>query len=233
MELNRPNGSGRPRSAAAAAAAESRRWMPTGRKKAELATRGAACRTEQGRLNEPVAKGSAGSGMDDLMMFAATATCERLVCGLLQLHRFRADEAKACTRLRKTAEEARVRAEREKAGASEGEGRVAAIAAQKKQEKTPVVLRRSRPSAMKAGGRSSEGRSKAAEENRRADAAAARAAAEETGRERMRTRQGRRAERERWKPNARLPSKHRAYWLWKEMVCQAEQAKALPQSLRR
>ena len=49
------------------------------RKKADLAAaQEAACKSEQGKLDELSAKGSEGSGVDDVKSFAKTLTCERL-----------------------------------------------------------------------------------------------------------------------------------------------------------
>ena len=49
------------------------------RKKADLAAaQEAACKSEQGKLDELTAKGSEGSGVDDLKSFSKTVTCERL-----------------------------------------------------------------------------------------------------------------------------------------------------------
>src|SRR5581483_10158002 len=119
-----------------------------------------ACKNEQGKLDGILAKGSAGTGMDDLRTFAATATCERLGARIAAaLDRFKADEAK---RAREAAQKAAD----------------AALTAQKKQEED----------ARRAQADEAERQAKAAEAQRQADqaarnkaaadAAAARAAAE-------------------------------------------------------
>ena len=66
--------------AAARAAAEKQARDTDGdRKKAELAAaKEAACKSEQGKLEAITAKGSEGSGVDDLKAFARTVTCDRL-----------------------------------------------------------------------------------------------------------------------------------------------------------
>ena len=66
------------------------------RKKAELAAaKEAACKSEQGKLEQITAKGSEGSGMDDLKAFARIVTCDRLG-GLVvaALDKFKAEDAK-------------------------------------------------------------------------------------------------------------------------------------------
>jgi hypothetical protein len=62
-----------------AASEKQAREAEAARKKAEVAAaQEAACRSEQGKLAEITAKGSDGSGVDDLKTFARTVTCERL-----------------------------------------------------------------------------------------------------------------------------------------------------------
>ena len=182
-------------------------------------------------MNELVAKGSAGSGMDNLRTFAAMATCERLGARIAAaLDRFRADEAKREREAaQKTAEEARVRAEREKAGASEkAKAESAAIAAQKKQEED----------ARRAQAEQAERQAKAAEDQRKADqaaaskaaadAAAARAAAEKQAKEDERRAKAAEAEQRAKAVEAERQAaeeKHKAELAAKETACQAEQAK--------
>lgn len=66
------------------------------RKKAELAAaKEAACKSEQAKLEDLAAKGSEGSGMEDLKSFARNVTCDRLG-GLVvaTLDKFKAEAAK-------------------------------------------------------------------------------------------------------------------------------------------
>ena len=82
--------------AARAAAEKQAREAEEARKKAELvAAREATCKSEQTRLEQITAKGSEGSGMDDLKAFARTVTCDRLG-GLVvaALDKFKAEDAK-------------------------------------------------------------------------------------------------------------------------------------------
>jgi len=82
--------------AARAAAEKQARDAEDARKKAELvAAREAACKSEQGKLEQITARGSEGSGLEDLKSFARSATCERLG-GLVvaALDKFKAEEAK-------------------------------------------------------------------------------------------------------------------------------------------
>ena len=69
------------REAAAARAASEKqaREAEEARKKAELAVaREVACKNEQARLEQITAKGSEGSGVEDLKAFAKAITCDRL-----------------------------------------------------------------------------------------------------------------------------------------------------------
>src|SRR6516225_2683535 len=83
--------------AAAARAAAERQAKETeeARRKAERDAKEAACRNEQSRLDQIVAKLSAGSGIDDLKSFAATSTCERLSPQIsAATDKFKAEQAK-------------------------------------------------------------------------------------------------------------------------------------------
>jgi Caspase domain len=66
------------------------------RKKAELASAlEAACKKEQGKLDELTAKGSEGSGVDDLKSFSKTVTCDRLgPVVVATLDKFKSEAAK-------------------------------------------------------------------------------------------------------------------------------------------
>jgi hypothetical protein len=82
--------------AARAAAEKQAREAEDARKKAELAAANdAACKSEQGKLEAISAKGSDGTGLDDLKAFARTVTCDRLG-GLVvaALDKFKAEAAK-------------------------------------------------------------------------------------------------------------------------------------------
>jgi hypothetical protein len=82
--------------AARAAAEKQARDAEEARKKAELAAaKEAACKSEQTKLEQIAAKGSEGSGMDDLKAFARNMTCDRLG-GLVvaALDKFKAEVAK-------------------------------------------------------------------------------------------------------------------------------------------
>lgn len=91
------------REAAALRAASERqaREAEAARKKAELASaREAACKSEQTKLEELIAKGSEGSGLEDLKSFSATVSCDRL--GPLvaaSLDKFNAEAAKRAAAL--------------------------------------------------------------------------------------------------------------------------------------
>lgn len=82
--------------AARAAAEKQAREAEEARRKAEVAAaREATCKSEQSRLEAITAKGSDGSGQDDLKAFARTVTCERLG-GLVvaALDKFKAEAAR-------------------------------------------------------------------------------------------------------------------------------------------
>ena len=82
--------------AARAAAEKQAREAEETRRKAELAAaKEAACKSEQGRLEAITAKGSDGTGFDDLKTFAKTVTCDRLG-GLViaALDKFKAEAAR-------------------------------------------------------------------------------------------------------------------------------------------
>jgi len=196
--------------AARAAAEKQARDAEEARKKAELAAREAACKNEQGKLDGILAKGSAGTGMDDLRTFAATATCERLGARIAAaLDRFKADEAK---RAREAAQKAAD----------------AALTAQKKQEED----------ARRAQADEAERQAKAAEAQRQADqaarnkaaadAAAARAAAEKQAKDDERRAKAAEADQKAKAAEAeRLANeeKRKADLAAKEATCQAEQVK--------
>jgi DNA segregation ATPase FtsK/SpoIIIE-like protein len=82
--------------AAKAASEKQAREAEEARKKAELAAaKEAACKAEQTRLEQIIAKGSEGSGVEDLKAFAKTLTCERLSGPVLAtLNTFVAEAAK-------------------------------------------------------------------------------------------------------------------------------------------
>ncbi|HEY2894316.1 MAG TPA: caspase family protein, partial [Pirellulales bacterium] len=206
--------------AARAAADKQARDAEEARKKADLAAREAACKTDQGKLDELLAKGSAGLGMDNLRSFAATATCERLGARIAAaLDRFRAEDAKR----------AREAADREKAAAADKtKAEAAAIAAQKKQEED----------ARRVQAEEAERQAKAADDQRRADqAAAARAAADAAAARAVAEKQAkdeeRRAKTAETEQRAKAieaerlaaEEKHKADLAAKETACQAEQAK--------
>jgi Caspase domain len=82
--------------AAAAAAEKQAREAEAARKKAEAAAaKEAACKDEQGKLEAILAKGSEGTGVDDLKNFSRTVTCDRLgPVVVASLDRFNAEAAK-------------------------------------------------------------------------------------------------------------------------------------------
>jgi hypothetical protein len=217
--------------AARAAAEKQAREAEEARKNAQLAAKEAACKTEQGKLDDLVAKGSVGPGIDNLRSFAATATCERLGARIAAaLDRFKAEEAKrAREAAQKAADEARARADREKADAPDkAKAETAAIAAQKKQEED----------ARRAQAEAAERQAKAAEDQRKADqaaaskaaadAAAARAAAEKQAKDDERRAKAAEAEQRAKAVEAeRLATeeKRKAELAAKETACQTEQAK--------
>ncbi len=71
------------------------------RKKAELASaQEAACKKEQGKFEELVARGSEGSAIDDLKSFSRTVTCDRLGPQIVAaLDKFTAEAAKRAATL--------------------------------------------------------------------------------------------------------------------------------------
>lgn len=71
------------------------------RRKAEMASaQEAACKSEQGKLDELIAKGSEGTGVDDLKAFSGTITCERLSpLVAANLDKFNAEAAKRAAAL--------------------------------------------------------------------------------------------------------------------------------------
>lgn len=73
----------------------------TVRKNAELAAaKDAACKSEQAKLEELVAKGSEGSGLEDLSSFSRTVSCDRLgPLVVASLDKFKAEAAKRAAAL--------------------------------------------------------------------------------------------------------------------------------------
>jgi len=82
--------------AAAVAAEKQAKEAEAARKKAEAAAaREAVCKDEQGKLEAILAKGSDGTGMDDLKNFSRTVTCDRLgPVVVASIDRFNAEAAK-------------------------------------------------------------------------------------------------------------------------------------------
>jgi hypothetical protein len=82
--------------AARAAADKQAQEADAARKKAELAAaKEATCKDEQGKLDALLAKGSAGTGVDDLKAFSRTVSCDRLgPLVVAALDRFNAEAAK-------------------------------------------------------------------------------------------------------------------------------------------
>ena len=87
--------------AARATAEKQAREAEDARKKAELAVaKEAACKSEQGKLEQITAKGSEGSGVDDLKAFAKSMTCDRLGGVVVAtLDKFKAEAAKRAAAL--------------------------------------------------------------------------------------------------------------------------------------
>ncbi len=81
---------------AKAASEKQAREAEEARRKAEIAVaREAACKDEQGKLEQIVAKGSEGSGIEDLKAFARALTCDRLGGSVVAaLNNFNAEAAK-------------------------------------------------------------------------------------------------------------------------------------------
>ncbi len=79
-----------------AASEKQAREAEAARKKAEMAAaQEAACKTEQSKLQDITAKGSEGSGVDDLRAFSRTVTCDRLgPLVVATLDKFNAEAAK-------------------------------------------------------------------------------------------------------------------------------------------
>jgi Caspase domain len=79
-----------------AASEKQAREAEEARRKAELASaQEATCRREQGKLDEITAKGSEGSGIDDLKSFSKTVTCDRLRLTIVAtLEKFRVEAEK-------------------------------------------------------------------------------------------------------------------------------------------
>jgi hypothetical protein len=103
------------------------------RKKAELAAREATCKQEQRTLGDLTAKGSKGSGIDDLKAFSSSVTCDKLKALVAAtLDRFSAEAAKAAEAERKAAETRQKAGEAERANAAalaEAERKKAQLAA--------------------------------------------------------------------------------------------------------
>jgi hypothetical protein len=88
--------------AARAASEKQAREAEAARKQAELAAaaKEVVCKTEQGKLDALIAKGSEGSGVDDLKSFSRIVTCERLgPLVVASLDRFNAESAKRAASL--------------------------------------------------------------------------------------------------------------------------------------
>jgi hypothetical protein len=71
------------------------------RRKAEMAAaQEATCKTEQSKLQDLIAKGSDGTGLDDLKSFSKTVTCDRLgPLVVATLDKFNAEAAKRAAAL--------------------------------------------------------------------------------------------------------------------------------------
>jgi hypothetical protein len=84
-----------------AASEKQAREAEAARKKAELAAaREAACKSEQGKLEELIAKGSEGQGLEDLKSFSRTVSCDRLgPLVVASLDKFNAEVAKRAAAL--------------------------------------------------------------------------------------------------------------------------------------
>jgi hypothetical protein len=87
--------------AARAASEKQAREAEAARRKAELAAaKESACKSEQGKFEELAAKGSEGSGIDDLKAFSRTVTCDRLGSLVVAtLDKFNAEAAKRAAAL--------------------------------------------------------------------------------------------------------------------------------------
>jgi Caspase domain len=83
-----------------AKAAEAERLAAEEKRKAEQAAKETACQSEQTRLGQIIAKGSEGSGINDLNAFAKSVTCDRLGAQIVAaLDKFKADAAKRAAAL--------------------------------------------------------------------------------------------------------------------------------------
>jgi Caspase domain len=84
-----------------AASEKQARQAEAERRKAELASaQEASCKKEQGKFEELVARGSEGSGIDDLKSFSKTVTCDRLGSQVVAaLDKFTAEAAKRAATL--------------------------------------------------------------------------------------------------------------------------------------
>jgi hypothetical protein len=84
-----------------AASEKQAREAEAARRKAEsAAAQEAACKTEQGKLDDLIAKGSEGSGLDNLKSFSRTVTCDRLGSQVVAtLDKFNAEAAKRAATL--------------------------------------------------------------------------------------------------------------------------------------
>ena len=84
-----------------AASEKQAREADAARKKAELAAaREAACKSEQTKLEDLIARGSEGSGLDDLKSFSRTVSCDRLGSLVVaSLDRFNAETARRAAAL--------------------------------------------------------------------------------------------------------------------------------------
>jgi len=198
------------------------------RKKAERDAKEAACKTEQSKLDQIVAKGSTGTGMDDLKTFAATSTCERLSAQIAAAtDKFKADQARREREAAQKREEDERRA-REVEAAEKAKAAAAELAAQKQREEDE---RRAKALEAEQQAKAAEAKRKAdqAEQERQAaEAAAARAAAEKQAKEDERRAKQAEAEQKAKAAEAeRLAAeeKRKAEQAAKDAVCQAEQSK--------
>jgi hypothetical protein len=198
------------------------------RKKAERDAKEAACKTEQSKLDQIVAKGSAGTGMDDLKTFATTSTCERLAAQIAAAtDKFQADQAKREREAAQKREDDERRA-REVEAAEKAKAAAAELAAQKKREEDE---RRAKALEAEQQAKAAEAKRKADQadqERQAAEAAAAQAAAEKQAKEdERRTKQAEAEQRAKAAEAERLAveEKRKAEQAAKEAVCQTEQSK--------
>ena len=235
--------------AARAAAEKQAKEVEEARKKAERDAKEAACKTEQGKLEQILARGSAGTGIDDLKSFAASSTCERLSAQIAAANdKFRAEQARREREAaQKAAEEARIQAEQKKAEAAaakkrEDDARRAQEAEAADKAKAAAAelaaAKQREEDARRAKALEAEQQVKAAEAKRKAEqaeqeraaaeAAAARATAEKQAKEDERRAKAAEAEQKTKAAEAeRLAAeeKRKAEQAAKEAVCNIELAK--------